>query len=119
MATATYVQRGESLDYVNSGDSAIAVGTVIVLGTHIGIAGDTIAAGAKGSVHVTGIFNFPKAASDGGITLGAAVVWDNTNSVIAAYDATANSGAGNGDIIGYATAAAATADTAVYVKLNG
>lgn len=119
MATATYIQRGESLDYVNSGESAIAVGTVVVLGTHIGVAGDTIAAGAKGSVHVTGVFKFPKAASDGGITLGQSVVWDNTNSVIAAYDPTANTNTGNGSIIGYAVSAAATAATEVYVKLNG
>lgn len=119
MAKGIYWQRGESLDFVNSTQNKIENGDVVVIGTHIGIAGDDIPAGGTGTVHVTGVFKLPKAASDGGISVGAAVVWDSTNGVIAAYDASASSGAGNGDVIGYAVSAAATADTVAAVKLNG
>lgn len=111
MAKGTYFQKGESLDYTNTGSAKIGFGDVIVIGSHIGIAGDDIAAGETGAVHVTGVFMLPKADS-GAIAVGTDVKWDNANGVAAA--------AGSGDtVIGYAAAAAAAADTSVFVKLNG
>ena len=106
---AEYWQRGESLDYTNAGSAAIEAGDVIVLGTKIGIAGCDIAVGAVGSVHVEGVYKFPKAT--GAITIGAAVYWDATNENITTTS-TSNT------LAGYAAAAAASADTTVLVKIN-
>ena len=106
---AEYWQRGESLDYTNAGSAAIEAGDVIVLGTKIGIAGCDIAVGAVGSVHVEGVYKFPKAT--GAITIGAAVYWDATNENITTTS-TSNT------LAGYAAAAAVSADTTVLVKIN-
>ena len=104
-----YFQRGESLDYTNAGSAKIEAGDVIVLGTKIGVAGCDIAVGAVGSVHVEGVYKFPKAT--GAITIGAAVYWDATNENITTTS-TSNT------LAGYAAAAAASADTTVLVKIN-
>ena len=106
---AEYFQRGEALDYTNAGSAKIEAGDVIVLGTKIGIAGCDIAVGAVGSVHVEGVYKFPKAT--GAITIGAAVYWDATNENITTTS-TSNT------LAGYAAAAAVSADTTVLVKIN-
>lgn len=111
MGKCVYFQEGESIDYVNSGSAAINMGDVVVIGSHVGIAGDDIAVGDAGVLHVTGVFVMPKASS-GAITLGADIKWDSSASVAAA--------ASTGDtVIGYAVADAAADDTGVLVKLNG
>ena len=58
MASATYWQRGEALDYVNNTSNMIKVGTVLKIGTRIGIAGDDIAPKATGAIHVSGVYDF-------------------------------------------------------------
>ena len=60
MASATYWQRGEALDYVNNTSNMIKVGTVLKIGTRIGIAGDDIAPKATGAIHVSGVYEFKK-----------------------------------------------------------
>ena len=62
MATsnATYVQRGEALDYTNSTEAVIPAGSVISLTTRIGVAGTNIDPGAVGSIHVVGVFSMDK-----------------------------------------------------------
>ena len=42
MATATYWQRGDAIDYTNGGSAKIEANTVIAFGTKIGIAGTDI-----------------------------------------------------------------------------
>ena len=42
MSKAEYWQRGESIDYKNTGSSAIEANSVIVLGKRVGVAGMTI-----------------------------------------------------------------------------
>lgn len=108
--TATYIQNGSTIDYVNSGSSKISAGDVVSLTTRIGVAGCDIAAGAIGALHMDGIFDMPKGST--AITLGAAVYFDAANNVITAT-ATSSIPAG------YAVAAAAAADTTVRVKLLG
>ena len=61
MAKGTYWQRGESIDYVNSGDTKIDANTVILYGSRIGIAGADIPAGEKGSLLVEGSRVFVRA----------------------------------------------------------
>ena len=124
MASATYLQRGESIDYTNSGDSKINAGTIVKIGDLIGIAAGDIAAGAKGALHIEGIYKAPKeyAASDKALTLGQAVQWDNSNSYFKAATAQVVAEglvtAAASPIHGHVVAAAASADQTVLVKLN-
>lgn len=58
--TATYWQKGESLDYLNKTGAAIPAGTVLKLGAHIGVAGTDIPPEGLGSVHMVGVFKIEK-----------------------------------------------------------
>lgn len=107
---ATYIQTGESLDYINTGDAMIAAGDVVALGTRIGIAGTDIPAGGLGSVHVVGVFELAKKAGDA-LTVGAAVYYSTTDGITTTE-------AGNTPA-GYATAAAAADAATARVKLLG
>ena len=77
MASATYFQRGEALDYTNTGSDKITVGTVIKIGTRIGIAGDDILPKATGTIHVSGVFEFKKTGTTE-IKMGTDVYFDGT-----------------------------------------
>lgn len=57
--TAKYWQKGEVLDYKAS--AAVKNGEVVSLGTRIGVAGEDIAAGETGHLHVVGVFEMEKA----------------------------------------------------------
>lgn len=104
---AEFVQNGISLDYTNAGETAIAAGDVVAIGTKVGIAGCDIPAGETGAITVEGVFNFPKAS--GAITQGAAVYWN-------ADDKQASA---SGDLqCGYCAADAAADDEVVAVKIN-
>lgn len=111
MSKAEYWQRGETLDFVNSTGKAIEANTIIVLGQRMGVAGTEIPAGEKGTVHVEGIYSFPKAESTA-ITAGALVYWDKTNNCITTTS-TSNI------LAGYAAEAAGGNDATVLVKING
>ena len=69
--TAKYWQKGEVLDYKAS--AAVKNGEVVSLGTRIGVAGEDIAAGETGHLHVVGVFEMEKAT--GAMTMGAAVYY--------------------------------------------
>lgn len=111
MANATYWQRGESLDYTNGSGSKITAGTIILLTDMVGVAGADIPDGATGSVEVTGVFIAPKeyAASGKALTIGQAVVWDDTNGYFKAATTTVH---------GHVVKAALTTDETCYVKIN-
>jgi predicted RecA/RadA family phage recombinase len=124
MAKGTYWQRGESIDYVNSGDTKIDANTVILYGSRLGIAGADIPAGEKGTLLVEGVYELPKDYGDSGkaITAGQEVQWDNSNSYIkAAVAQVVAEGAVTTEaspVHGYAVAAAASTDKTVLVKIN-
>ena len=107
MAKATYWQRGESLDYVNSGDTVIEANTIVDLGTRIGVIGTDINPKERGSIHVVGVFEIAK--TGGEIAMGAAVYFDGTGITAAT----------SGTPAGYAAAAAGADDATVLVKLLG
>lgn len=111
MSKAEYWQRGETLDFVNSTGKVIEANTIIVLGQRMGVAGTEIPAGEKGTVHVEGIYSFPKAKSTA-ITAGALVYWDKTNNCLTTTP-TSNI------LAGYAAEAAGENDATVLVKING
>ena len=108
MSKAAYWQRGESLDYKNTGTEVIEANTIVVLGTRIGVIGTDINPGETGSVHVTGVYEIEKTSKEA-ITMGAAVYFDGTGITAAT----------GGTPAGYAAAAAEAADTVILVKLLG
>ena len=85
--TAKYWQKGEVLDYKAS--AAVKNGEVVSLGTRIGVAGEDIAAGETGHLHVVGVFEMEKAT--GAVTMGAAVYYDETNKNITTVASTGES----------------------------
>lgn len=111
MSKATYWQKGEQLDYTNSTTSAIAANTVIVLGSRIGVAGNTINPGEVGCLVMEGVFELVKT-GDKEITAGTDVYYDATADSIT-DTATSNT------LVGYAVQKAAAADTTILVKLKG
>ena len=129
--TAKYWQKGEVLDYKAS--AAVKNGEVVSLGTRIGVAGEDIAAGETGHLHVVGVFEMEKAT--GAMTMGAAVYYDEAAKKIdkkisdKAQDAAkkittvASTGESSSKVnnipAGYAAAPAASADETALVKLLG
>lgn len=105
---ATYIQRGETIDFVNGTDTAIEAGAVVSLATRIGIAAAPIAAGKTGAVHVTGVFEIEKKASEA-LTVGAAVYYSADGITATSTDNVP---------AGWVIAAAAADDATVRVKIG-
>lgn len=104
---AEYLQRGEALDYSNTEEAVIPAGTVVDLGTRIGVTGCDILPKETGSLHVIGVFQMPKDTAKE-VKMGAALYWDKE-----AEKLTTDSGDGKTPA-GYAAADAdATAETAL------
>ena len=124
MASAAFWQRGESLDYKNTGDTKIAANTIMLYGSRLAVGGCDIAPGEVGSLHVTGVFEMPKDYGDSGkaLTAGQEVYWDSVNSCIkAAVAQVVAEGAVTTEasaVHGFAVAAAATTDQTVLVSIN-
>ena len=106
---AAYWQRGEALDYKNTGTEKIEANTVIVLGSRIGVAGMEISPGETGTLHVTGVYSMQKGGEE--IAAGADVYFSESDG-----DITTNSDGNNN--AGDSCEAASAADTAVLVKIN-
>nr|WP_294490694.1 DUF2190 family protein [uncultured Anaerosporobacter sp.] len=111
MNKAIYWQKGEQLDLKNATTSAIEANTVVVIGTRIGIAGNTINPGEIGSLVMEGVFELVKTSTKE-ITAGTDVYYDATADGIT-DTATSNT------LVGYAVQKAAAADTTIFVKLKG
>lgn len=132
MVLAEYIQRGEALDYRNETDTLIPAGTVLVIGSRVGVAGGDILPGEIGSVHMTGVYKIVKSGTSA-IAMGAPLYFDGSGMTDTAASAAAASEAGeNGESgttpaspaavsveAGYAAAPAAAADGTVLVKLCG
>nr|DAT60410.1 MAG TPA: protein of unknown function DUF2190 [Caudoviricetes sp.] len=108
MASATYFQRGEALDYTNTGSDKITVGTVIKIGTRIGIAGDDILPKATGTIHVSGVFEFKKTGTNE-VKMGTNVYFDGTG---------ITETAGSNAVAGYAAEDATASATSIKVKIG-
>ena len=115
---ARYIQKGESLDYLNTTDEKIKAGNVISLVTRIGVAGCDIAPGEVGSVEVVSVFEMPKSGKTA-IPMGTAVYYDGTG-ITDERTAEDEEGTKTANIpAGYAVASAAADATMVRVKLLG
>ena len=110
MAKAQYWQRGETIDYVNTGSDTIEANEVVVFGSHVGIAATDIEPGEVGSLAVSLVWELTK--DSAAITLGADVYVDT--------DGEASATQGTGMVLaGYAIEAAAADAETVKVKLLG
>jgi len=111
MAIATYFQRGETLDYDNTGETTIEAGTIIPLSTRVGVAGCDIAAGETGTVHVEGCYWFDLAATAQGASVQGVKIYIDSSQKATIV--------GTGNLLaGFAAAPIAIGDTRVLVKLN-
>lgn len=88
---ARYVQRGETIDFKNTTESAITANDIVTLTNRIGIAATDIPIGAIGTVHVVGVYDLP-AETVNAFTPGqtvylsnSTVVKDSTSGVVAGY----------------------------------
>lgn len=124
MGKASYWQRGETIDYVNSGTEIIEANTIVVLGSRIGVAGTDILPGEKGSLHVTGVFGMPK--GSGEIAAGADVYYLEPDGVITTEQAKAAAAESEEEEpatvpnvkAGFAVCGAGSDELYVYVKIN-
>lgn len=105
---ATYMHRGEALDYTNPTAEKIEANTVVLLGNHIGVAGGDIEPGQLGSLHVIGVFEIAKKE---GVALeaGADVTYTDADGIDAAADAA---------VMGYVVKAAAADDKTAFVRIG-
>lgn len=117
MSKAAYHQRGETLDYTNTGASAIEAGTILTIGKRIGVAATLIQPKALGAVDVVGVFNMPKASTNA-ITMGTPVYFDETGITEAADNGKSDSGKKEYVLAGYAVADAAAEAKEILVKIN-
>ncbi len=112
MATATFIQQGDSIDYTPG--AAVGAGDVVVLNDLIGVAKRDIPANTLGSLDVAGVFEFPKASGVGtAIGAGLDVFWDAGNT-----EATTDSGGGTNKKIGRSVLAADDDATTVRIRLS-
>ncbi len=114
MPQATYVERGDTIDYTPG--SNVAAGAVVVQGDFVGVAKQPIAANAPGALAVVGTFDVVKAAVQ--IAAGAAVYWDADGNPVggSAGSGAATTTASGNKFLGYAVAAGA--DTAATVRVS-
>ena len=108
---ATYIHKGDAIDYTPSAD--VSAGEVVTFQDLIGVAKLDIPAGTLGSLHVVGVFRFPKPTGAGeDIAMGVKMFWDPANQVVA-------KAAGSGLVhLGRAVAGAGESDATVLVRLK-
>jgi predicted RecA/RadA family phage recombinase len=129
---ATYLQRGEALDYRNTTETTIPHGTIVTIGPRIGVTGCDIPPGQLGTIHVCGVFRIKKTDA-AAIGIGQTVYYDGTgitgqvstasNSASVQSDGGAGQESGTTEDtaieVGYAAADAAASDETVLVKISG
>lgn len=110
MSKAAYWQRGDTIDYINTGTDVIEANTILVLGSRIGVAGTDILPGEKGSIHVTGVYEVPKDGME--ISTGADVYYSESDGSFSAAEAEGSVKAG------FAAQGAIADAPSVFVKIN-
>jgi len=110
MPTATFIHDGDTIDFTPLADTP--AGTVVVQEKLIGVTKTDIKAGQLGSLHLTGVFDFPKPTGAGtGSGAGINVYWFGGEQ-LAKHEAI------GGQILGKATQAAGDADPTFRVRLS-
>jgi len=110
--TATFKHTGDAIDYTPPGE--VAAGTVVVQGDLVGVTKLPIKAGDLGSLHVAGVFDFPKTTGAGtAIPVGSSLYWDEAEQV-----AKVDSESGANKLIGKSIAEATDDATVVRARMN-
>jgi predicted RecA/RadA family phage recombinase len=110
--SATFVQKGESIDFRPASDTP--AGTVVVQGELVGVVQRDITANTLGSLAVDGVFDFSKATGSGtGFAAGVKAYWDDTAKV-----ATEDAAGGVNKYLGKTAAEASDDAAAVRVRLD-
>ncbi len=112
MAKATFIQEGDVISHTPVAD--VPAGTVVRNDYWVGVAKQAIPAGKRGSLSVTGVFDFPKPAGAGvAFGMGGDAYWNETNGI--AYPGMLDAG----DVfIGHAVELAPDASPTVRVRLQ-
>jgi predicted RecA/RadA family phage recombinase len=108
MPEATFVQKGDAIDFTAGAN--IAVGEVVVIGQLVGVAERAIANGETGSVAIEGVYEVAKEAP--------LVISKGDIVYFVAANNNVNKTSSVNTKMGYAIADAASADTVVKIKLS-
>lgn len=108
MAKASYMQKGDVIDYTNAAAATVEYHDVLVIGSLVGVAEEPIPKDSTGSVAIVGVFSLPTDASD--ITAGAPVYWDAASGKAVKEN--------SGSLVCAGVAVGASSGGAVPVKLN-
>ena len=110
--------QSSSCDIDYTPGSAVTAGDVLVLGSIIGVATQDIAANAKGSLALEGVFQVPKIT--GSNAVGTLIYWDPAGDPLGGTSGTgaATSTAGALKQLGYVAAASLSADETVQILLS-
>jgi predicted RecA/RadA family phage recombinase len=114
------IQDGKSLYFVNGGASAIAGGSMIVIGDIVGVPVTDINPGARGTVATVGVFRLPKV-DDEAVDQGARVYVNPATGTLTTEVATVTGSGGDKVTTPHVPAGvawAAAAETAVTVDVN-
>jgi predicted RecA/RadA family phage recombinase len=110
---ARFIHDGNAIDYVPAVDTP--AGSVVLIGSIVGITAIDIAANKLGALHLTGVYDIEKDAT--AIPLGSPVYWKDSKASV-----TASTGSGGTLVeypkIGVATSAAVVGDETVRVKIG-
>lgn len=117
MSKVAFWERGEALDYVNGTNAVIEANTVLELGSRIAIAGMEMAVGEKGTVHVVGVYSFPKT-DQTELSAGTEVYFDGSGITASADNGQTGDQKKTYVKAGYVTNTAAASATEVLVKIN-
>lgn len=109
MAKATYIQKGEKLNYTNATLAKIAAGDIVVIGSKVAVAACDIEVGQLGSVTMNGVFEFPITTL--AVNMGEKVYWNDTSNSVTKTDTDVE--------IGYAVETVEDSATKISVKLVG
>lgn len=105
----TFIQKGDVIDYTNSTASDITYGDVVLIGSRIGIATESITKEATGSVSVVGIYELP-ADNTAAFSVGDVVYWDDATKKLTKTAGTYKAG--------FVTEPKAQANAIARVKIN-
>lgn len=106
-----FQEDGNVINWTNGTGAAVTAGTMVKVGSRVGVCAVDIANGATGAVALSGVFNsIPKLSTDV-VAVGAVLYWDDTNKRLT-LTATSNT------LAGFAYAAAGNGVTTVTVCIN-
>ncbi|MEX0655886.1 MAG: DUF2190 family protein [Phycisphaeraceae bacterium] len=112
MPTAQFIHDGSAIDHTPGSD--VAAGDVVVQGELVAIAKRAITANTLGALHITGVYDLPKA-TGGGTAIGAGVdvYWDEAD-----QEAKTDDESGANKKLGRTVVAATDDDATVRVRLS-